>query len=115
MGVNVFPYKKSIHDSWLPREQISIIWDFYVTKSVAKSCSQKRGAHDYGLNSLPIKGMLIKVGFNENNNKILMCDSIKKTLEKLDLNTGTVKEPVLIDVNSPRMACIRNYQIEDEE
>lgn len=33
-------YKKSINESAFSSEQIAMIWDFYVTKSIAASASQ---------------------------------------------------------------------------
>jgi hypothetical protein len=56
------PYKKSINESSFSSEQIAMIWDFYVTKSIAASASQKRTAKDYGLKSLPWKNMCIEAG-----------------------------------------------------
>lgn len=49
MELIVQQYKKSIYEIDLPKEQESIIWDFYVTKSIAGSSSQKRSLSDYGL------------------------------------------------------------------
>ena len=39
-------YKKSINESAFSSEQIAMIWDFYVTKSIAASASQKRTAKE---------------------------------------------------------------------
>ena len=51
-------YKRSINESSFSTEQISMIWDFYVTKSVASTASQKRTASDYDLKQFPFKKML---------------------------------------------------------
>ena len=48
MQLNVYPYKKSIYEIGLPKEQEAMIWDFYVTKSIAGSSSQQRSLSDYG-------------------------------------------------------------------
>ena len=41
-------FKKSIRDSRYTVEQVSIVWDFYVTHSIAESAGQKRTSSDYG-------------------------------------------------------------------
>lgn len=85
MKVKVQDYKKTIHDIGLPYMQEAAIWDFYVSKSIAKSTSQGRKVSDYGLKNLPWKEMLEKAGITEENKKILLANSINKTLEKYDL------------------------------
>lgn len=80
--VLVSQYKKSIYDLGLPREQEAVLWDFYVTKSVADSASQKRTAADYGLKQYPIKEMLRVAGIEDADMKVLPASSINKTLKK---------------------------------
>lgn len=112
-------YKKSINESSFSSEQIAMIWDFYVTKSIAASASQKRTAKDYGLKSLPWKNMCIVAGLNESNIKILLANSINKTLEKMDLiieeGKGSEKRNKPIDIDTPRIVCLSPFTIADEE
>lgn len=112
-------YKKSINESAFSSEQIAMIWDFYVTKSIAASASQKRTAKDYGLKSLPWKNMCVVAGLEEVNIKILLANSMNKTLEKLDLvieeGKGNEKRNKLIDIDTPRIVCLSPFTIADEE
>ena len=63
--VAVQPYKKSINESSFSSEQIAMIWDFYVTKSIAASASQKRTPADYGKKTWPWKDMCIKANLSK--------------------------------------------------
>lgn len=78
-------YHKSIYDCGLPKELESIIWDFYVTHAIASSASQGRKASDYGLSSLPWDEMKTVAGIDASNVKILLANSISKTLAKCNL------------------------------
>ncbi len=113
------PYKKSINESSFSPEQIAMIWDFYVTKSIAASASQKRTAKDYGLKFLPWKKMCIAAGLDESNIKILLANSINKTLQNMDLiieeGKGSKKRNKQIDIATPRIACLIPFTIADEE
>ncbi len=119
MKVKVQDYKKTIHDIGLPYMQEAAIWDFYVSKSIAKSTSQGRKVSDYGLKNLPWKEMLEKAGITEENKKILLANSINKTLEKYDLITEEKKDnqsiPIEIEIDKPRIVCLTPYTISDEE
>ena len=119
MKVKVQDYKKTIHDNGLPYMQEAAIWDFYVSKSIAKSTSQGRKVSDYGLKNLPWKEMLEKAGITEENKKILLANSINKTLEKYDLITEEKKDnqsiPIEIEIDKPRIVCLTPYTISDEE
>ena len=42
------PYKKSISQSEFTKEQIDIIWDFYVTRSLSGGSGLQRSLSDYG-------------------------------------------------------------------
>ena len=110
-------YKKSINESAFSSEQIAMIWDFYVTKSIAASASQKRTAKDYGLKSLPWKNMCVVAGLEEVNIKIFLANSINNTLEKLDLvieeGKGSEKRNKLIDIDTPRIVCLSPFTIAD--
>lgn len=67
-------YKKSIYDIGLPREQEAVIWDFYVTKSIASSASQRRAISDYGWKNIPFKEMLSSACILSNNVTKLIND-----------------------------------------
>ena len=62
MRISVQKYKKSINNATFTDEQIKIIWDFYVTKSLVADTSQKRSIqNDYGKKNIPWKEMLKKL------------------------------------------------------
>jgi hypothetical protein len=117
--VEVQPFKKSINESSFSSEQVAMIWDFYVTKSIAASASQKRTPRDYGLKILPWKEMCAVANLIADNIKILPANSMNKTLEKLDLCTeigkGTAKHNNPIDIETPRIACLSPFSVADEE
>lgn len=119
MKVEIQNYKNSIHEIGLPREQEAILWDFYVTKSIAESASQKRTVTDYGLKALPWKEMLQVAGLDSNNVKILLANSINKTLERYDLSItegkGDNKSNKPIEIGVPKIVCLTPYSIADEE
>ena len=62
MKVFVQEYKKSIYDIGLDKDSEATIWDFYVTKAMCKSASQKRTISDYGLKNIPYDAMLKVAG-----------------------------------------------------
>ena len=115
----VQPYKKSINESAFSNEQVAMIWDFYVTKSIAASASQKRTASDYGKKNLPWKEMCKVANLSPKNVKILLANSINKTLEALDLSitsgSGNNKKEHPIEIGVPRIACLTPYTIADED
>ena len=63
--------------------------------------------------------MLEKAGITEENKKILLANSINKTLEKYDLITEEKKDnqsiPIEIEIDKPRIVCLTPYTISDEE
>ncbi|MDO4756286.1 MAG: hypothetical protein Q4A54_08080 [Parabacteroides sp.] len=117
--VEVQPFKKSINESSFSSEQVAMIWDFYVTKSIAASASQKRTPRDYGLKILPWKEMCAKANLTDNNVKILPANSMNKTLENMDLaieaGKGATRHNNPIDIDTPRIACLSPFGIADEE
>lgn len=116
MKDTVQKYKKSINESGFTVAQISMIWDFYVTKSIAASASQKRTASDYGLKQIPFVKMLEVAGIKENQYKILLSDRMPATLDALNLKTtGEKGIEIPIEVDIPRFALIMGYSISDEE
>lgn len=115
--VLVSQYKKSIYDLGLPREQEAVLWDFYVTKSVADSASQKRTAADYGLKQYPIKEMLRVAGIEDADMKVLPASSINKTLKKAGLDSGKIgtDEEIAIDIDKPRIVCLTPFYVSDDD
>lgn len=122
MKVEVQKYKKTIHDIGLPYMQEAAIWDFYVSKAIVSSASQGRKVSDYGLKNLPWKEMLEKAEIAKENSKILLANSINKTLGKYDLIIEKKKDkkdkkavPIEIEIDKPRIVCLTPYTISDEE
>ncbi|NBH61412.1 hypothetical protein D1155_07100 [Anaerotruncus sp. 80] len=119
MKVNVQDYKKSIYEIGLDKDSEAVIWDFYVTKAICKSASQKRSASDYGLSKLPYEEMLEVAGVAADNAVILLADTMKETLKKLDLETeagsGKNKHPIEIETEECRFAIITPYRIADDK
>lgn len=119
MKVEVQSYKKSINQSGFTDDQIAIIWDFYVTKAIAESASQRRRASDYGLKELPWKDMLESAEIKEENIKVLLANSINKTLITYDLEIvegkGNEKKNKAIEIGVPKIVCLTPYSIADEE
>lgn len=119
MKVEVQKYKKSINESAFGIDEVAIIWEFYVTKSIAASAGQRRTPSDYGHRQLPWKQMLDIADIQENNCKILMANSINKTLQNYDLEpfegTGKNKTNKPIEIDVPKIVCSTPYTIADEE
>ncbi|WP_028506416.1 hypothetical protein [Ruminococcus sp. FC2018] len=119
MRVEVQGYKKSINETDFTDEQIKIIWDFYVTKSVAESVSQKRRISDYGKTQFPWKEMLKVAEVNPENCKILLANSINQSLINYDLDItegkGDNKHNKAIEVGVPKIVCLTPFSIADEE
>ena len=116
MKCTVQNYKRSINESSFSTEQISMIWDFYVTKSVASTASQKRTASDYDLKQFPFKKMLEAAAISDDNYHILMADKIPKTLEIAGLKiSGDKGVPTPIEIETPRFALIMGYSITDND
>lgn len=117
MKVEIQNYKRSINETSFTDEQIKVIWDFYVTKSVAASASQKRTINDYGRKQYPWKEMLVKAEISKENVNILLANSINKTLEKNDLviteGKGNKKRNKAIEVSEPKIVCLTPYTISD--
>ena len=113
-------YKKSIRDSAIwSSEEVSIIWDFYVTKSVAASASQQRAAKDFGLKEMPFDTLLDYSGVLAEKREMLMADRIDGVLKEYgfvymgkDPNTKEVIE-IPIEIDSPRLVCMQPYSIAD--
>lgn len=119
MRIEIQPYKMSINQTNFTHEQVAIIWDFYVTKSVAESASQKRKISDYGYSQFPWKEMLNLSGITSDNVKILLANTINKTLDSFDLTIiegkGDNKHNKAIEIDEPKIVCLTPYTIADEE
>lgn len=108
---NVQDFKKSINDSSFTDEQIAIIWDFYVTKSISASASQKRKITDYGHKKIPFDKMMEIALITNDKLHAVMADRIPQTLANLDLQLSDKKPSINIDIC--RAAYIIPYQKED--
>lgn len=117
----ISPFKKSISEAgiWSSRE-VEVIWDFYVTKSVASSASQRRTAGDYGLKELPFDTLLDQAEVSPEKREVLMANSMNKVLKEYDFaysgkeKDGTVTE-LPIDISTPRVLYLQPYYIRDRE
>lgn len=107
-------YKKSIYDIGLPREQEAIIWDFYVTKSIAASASQKRQISNYGWKKIPFKEMLSSAGILADNIKILPASSINETLSRFELDSGKGDNEKEIEIDILKIVCLTPFIVADE-
>lgn len=118
--VLISKYKKSIRDSaiWSP-EEVSIIWDFYVTKSVAASASQQRAVKDFGLKEMPFDTLLDHSGVLAEKREMLMADRIDGVLKEygfvyMGKNPNTKEDiEIPIEIDNPRLVCIQPYSIID--
>lgn len=119
MKVEVQNYQKSINATNFTPKQISIIWDFYVTKSIAKTASQRRRISDYGWKQIPWKEMVRVADVSESNIKILLANRINTTLSNYDLQIVAGKEHnktnIPIEIDIPKIICLTPYKIDDEE
>lgn len=119
MRIEVQKYKQSLYDIGLPHEQEAMIWDFYVSKAIAKSASQKRSISDYGQKRIPWKEMKSSAGLTSNNIRILLANSINNTLLAHDLEIGegkgNNKTTRTIEIDTPKIVCTTPFTIADEE
>lgn len=120
MKLVVQDYKKSITDSeFWNAEIVATLWDFYVTKSVAASASQKRTTSDYGLQELPYEELLDSAGIATNRREMLMADSMNTVLKEydfiIDYKDGSKRIPQAIDIDESRIICMQPYSIADRK
>ena len=109
--MELIKYKKSINNSEFDDEQIKVIWEFYVTKALTDSASQRRKIQeDYGYKNIPLKEMKLLANFKDENYRMLLADKIDGTLRSLNL----LSNDVLKDIDTPRAVFISPYCIEDE-
>lgn len=119
MKVEIQNYHKSIYECHLPKEQETIIWDFYVTHAIASSASQRRTASDYGHSQLPWEEMKKTAGLDNSNVKIMLANSINKTLVSTGLEItegkGSEKHNIAIEIDVPKIVCSTPFSIADED
>ena len=116
----VSKYKKSIYEAGLSKEEETIIWDFYVTRSFAASASQKRAIKEFGYSQIPLKQMLELAGVTNDTCKILPCTTMPNTIKSLGLETSAKdkngnKIEKDIDVDTPRLCCIQKFTVTDDQ
>lgn len=98
-------FKKSIHESNFTKEQISIILDFYVSKSLSSASSQSRKLEEYGHKRLPFKEMMEIATIKEDDVSYFTTDSVQQILAKCDLQIcGENGKPIPINIDTPRIA-----------
>lgn len=119
--VCISSFHKSLSESnnWTA-DEVAAIWDFYVTKSVANSASQRRSVADYGLHELPFDKLLDYGGVPSDKREVLMVDNLGEVLEEYGFKTteshmgpdGKKHDAEIpIDIESPRVVCIQPYSI----
>lgn len=109
-------FKKSINESSFSNEQISLIWDFYVTKAMAGAAAQRRKISDYGQSQIPFAKMLSIATINESQYSVLLADRMPLTLKEFDFVVSTPKGvEIEIDIDTPRFAFLMGYTITDKE
>lgn len=112
-NMNLEDFKQSINDSKFSDTQIKVIWEFYVTKALVSSASQKRKIEeDYGYKKIPVKEMKELAGFNEDNYKALLADKIDETLKRFSLLDDN---DIIENIEEPRCVFALPYIIEDEK
>lgn len=119
MKVEVQGYKQSLTASEVLSPYLGTIWEFYVSHGICKSAGQRRTASDYGLSQLPLSKMLEMAEVATDKIKVLLANSINKTLEKYDLaiiaGKGSERKNQEIDIDTPRIVCLTPFSISDEE
>lgn len=116
MKQTVNQFKMSINESPFSNEQIAIIWDFYVTKAMAGSASQRRKISEYGQSQIPFAKMLTSAAISESNYSVLLADKMPATLKEFDFvisNSRGVE--IEIDIDTPRFVFLMGYTISDNE
>lgn len=103
---NISEYRKSIRESNFTRENETVIWDFYVTKSLSKASSQHRWLSEYHRDDFQrpfnlMKKMMMTAGVTEDKCQIVFGRSMNKGLAQLDLLSETG-----ISIQIPRIACL---------
>lgn len=123
MSRSVLEFKKTLYETNIPREIQAIIWDFYVSKSMANSSSQKRAISDFGMRQIPIREMRSIANLTSKEYyKMMACSTIDFTLKKLDLEiTKRIKTNnnfsvvgTDIDITTPRLCCLMPFKVNEE-
>ncbi len=108
-------HKKSINDSQFTLPQVAMIWDFYVTRSISGSASQKRKISDYGHSKIPYDDMMRCAGIESDKQYGLLADKMPATLRLLDFVITESGKPQEIDIDTCRVAFLIPYQLVDDE
>ena len=114
--VNIIPYSSSLKDSGFSDEALTVLWDFYVSRSFAASTGnpislEKCGWHDTqskteGCPALE-KELVSNAGFISF--AVIRSKTIKDTLAQMDLNNEH------ICVSHPRAVFMQNFSYESDE
>lgn len=109
-------YKKSINEAGFSERQVSILWDFYVTKAMVSTAAQRRKLADYGINRLTIEALMKTAGVCNNCYKFLLADTMPKTLKEMDFLYFREKDTQTeIDIDKVRVAFTIPYSVSDDE
>ena len=104
--MHINDYKKSIRELNFSREDETVIWDFYVTKSLSRASTQHRWLSDYHKDDFQrpfnlLKRMMMAAGVKDEQCKIFNGKSMNKVLAQLDLLANEE-----INTDTPRIACL---------
>lgn len=122
-SVIIDSYQKSINSAGFSETEVNLIWEFYVTKAITKTCAQKRAVRDYGIRQLPWTDMKKSAGLVDDKVKILPANSINQTLENLGLETKRKEKDengksktadTEIEIDTPRIACLTPFSVSDD-
>lgn len=91
--VDITLFKKSIYDSNFTFEQVSMIWDFYVARSLAGT----------GVLTIPIE----EYGWSTRINNINGCNILEKEL----VNAAGIENIIIIKGNSIRLDTLKNINL----
>ena len=109
-------FQKSIHQSLFSKEQISIIWDFYVTRSLSGSSEQPLSMEDYGWNATrsktdgyPAIEKQLSAVANIDTFAIIRAKSISGTVTALGLSNDR------ICIDHPRAVLAQKFEYQHDE
>ncbi|NLC26362.1 MAG: hypothetical protein GX777_07055 [Fastidiosipila sp.] len=109
-------HQNSVHQSQFTKEEISIIWDFYVTRSFAASSGQALSLEDYGWHATQSKSggypaieAQLAAAANINSFAIIRAKTLHDTLAAMGLKND------LICVVHPRAVIKQNFSYKHDE
>ena len=108
---NINKYKRSIREANYSKDNETVIWDFYVTKSLSRASSQHRQITDYHKDDfrrpLNLLSLMLKVArVDEEKCKIVHGKSMNAGLAQLGLLTDQYDA---MNIATPRIACLIPY------